>query len=147
MKSWENTLIENRGADYQKMKKQKAEQLLNIVEQKFPDIRECIDEYFSSTPLTYRDYTGTVEGSMYGIKHDYNSPLHSVILPNTKIKNLFLTGQNTNLHGILGVSFSAVLTCGQLLGLNNIIAEIRNETLMEGSYIKTNLKQMKSPNC
>ncbi len=138
MKPWENTSMGKRGADYKEMKKQKAEQLLNLVEQKFPDIRKYIDEYFSSTPLTYRDYTGTAEGSMYGIMHDYNNPLHSVILPNTKIKNLFLTGQNTNLHGILGVSFSAVLTCGHLLGLNNIIAEIRNKTLIERSNIKTN---------
>ncbi len=137
MKPWENTSIKNRGDDYKEMKKQKAEQLLNVVEQKFPKIRECIDDYFSATPLTYRDYTGTVEGSMYGIKHDYNSPLHSTILPNTKIRNLFLTGQNTNLHGILGVSFGAILTCGHLLGLNNIITEIRNETLMEGTNIKT----------
>jgi all-trans-retinol 13,14-reductase len=127
MKAWENTSIGNRGEDYKEMKKQKAEQLLNLVEHKFPDIRSCIDEYFSSTPLTYRDYTGTIEGSMYGIKHNCNSPLHSVVLPNTKIKNLFLTGQNTNLHGILGVSLGAVLTCGSIIGLNNIIAKIRNE--------------------
>ena len=36
----------------------------DVLELHFPGIREQIQEYYTSTPLTYLDYTGTAEGSM-----------------------------------------------------------------------------------
>ena len=125
VQKWENTYIENRGEDYLAFKKEKAEALLDIVALKFPEIRKCIQHYYTSTPLTYRDYTGTPEGSSYGILKDYNLPFKTMISPRTKIQNLFFTGQNLNLHGILGVTIGAVMTCGEIIGheylVNNII--------------------------
>ena len=124
---WENTTVENRGDEYKQMKKMKAEQLLDLVSDKYSNIRDSIDTYYTSTPLTYRDYTATVDGSMYGIAQDCNKPMESFLLPKTRVPNLFLTGQNVNMHGILGVSLVAVSTCGELLGVNNIIRKINNE--------------------
>lgn len=126
MRQWENTTIEKRGGDYLKMKEEKANRLLDLVEKKFPDIRSHIKSYYTSTPLTYRDYIGTKEGSMYGIVRDCNNPIQSYIFPRTKIPNLLFTGQNINLHGMLGVAIGAVLTCGELIGLNKLIKKINN---------------------
>jgi len=126
LKKWENTFVEHRGEDYLAFKQQKAEQLLNLVEKKFPNIRSQIESYYTSTPLTYRDYTGTKHGSAYGVLKDYNDPIKSMILPKTKIANLFLTGQNINLHGILGVTISSVLTCAELMDINYLIRKINN---------------------
>ena len=39
----------------------------------------------------------------------------------TKVKNLYLTGQNINLHGICGVPLTAVNTAEAILGENTII--------------------------
>jgi all-trans-retinol 13,14-reductase len=61
---------------------------------------------------------------MYGISMDYKSPMATYVAPRTKIPNLFFTGQNVSLHGMLGVSMSSLVTCGELLGLNNLIKEI-----------------------
>jgi len=80
---------------------------------------------YTSTPLTWRDYTGTRAGSPYGILKDHNRPLESMILPRTKIRNLFLTGQNTNIHGILGVTISSVVTCGELIDIRYLVRKIR----------------------
>ncbi|MBL7105652.1 MAG: NAD(P)/FAD-dependent oxidoreductase [Bacteroidales bacterium] len=124
LKKWENTTVEKRGSHYLDLKKRKAEDLLDLVEQKFPGIRNKIKSYYTSTPLTYRDFTGTVEGSSYGILKDYNDPFKSIILPKTKIPNLFFTGQNLNLHGILGVTIGSVMTCGELVGLEYLINKI-----------------------
>jgi all-trans-retinol 13,14-reductase len=123
---WENTLTEKRGDDYNEFKGRKAETLLDIVEKDFPGIRSCIKSYFTSTPLTYRDYTGTYRGSVYGMLKDYNSPLKTLIMPKTKIPNLLLTGQNTNVHGVIGVTIGSVLTCGEILGTRYILDRIRN---------------------
>jgi all-trans-retinol 13,14-reductase len=121
---WENTFIENRGDDYRDFKNRKAEILLDLVEQKFPEIRSCIASYSTSTPLTYRDYTGTPEGSSYGILKDYKLPYRTLISPRTKIQNLFFTGQNLNLHGILGVTIGAVMTCGEIIGHEYLVNKI-----------------------
>jgi len=122
---WENTTVENRGEDYKEFKIRKAEKLLDLVEKKIPDIRTKIKKYYTSTPLTYRDYTGTFEGSSYGILKDFNDPYKSLIIPKTKVPNLFFTGQNLNIHGILGVTIGAVMTCGEFIGLENLMNKIR----------------------
>lgn len=125
VKRWENTFVENRGDEYLEFKKRKAEKLLDTVEEKFPGIRSKIKNYYTSTPLTYRDYTGTPQGSAYGILKDYHNPLKTLILPKTKIPNLLFTGQNLNVHGILGVTIGSVMTCGEILGLDYLVDKIR----------------------
>lgn len=122
---WENTFVERRGKDYRLFKEQKAQELLNLVEQKFPNIREKIHKIYSSTPLTYRDYTGTPKGSAYGIIKDFNNPIGCTISPKSRIKNLYFTGQNINMHGILGVTINSVITCGSILGNKYLIDKIK----------------------
>jgi all-trans-retinol 13,14-reductase len=126
VKQWENTTVEKRGSDYKDFKKAKADEALSVVERAFPDIRKHIKSVYTSTPLTYRDYTGTIDGSIYGFQKDSNDPAKSYIPPRTKVPNLFLTGQNINLHGILGVTIGSVLTCGEFIGINNLIRKINN---------------------
>lgn len=123
---WENTFVENRGDDYLEFKHKKAEKLIEAVAKQFPGIRSCISAYYTSTPLTWRDYTGTRAGSAYGILKDFNRPLESFILPRTKITNLFFTGQNINIHGILGVTISSVLTCAELIDMKYMINKIKS---------------------
>jgi all-trans-retinol 13,14-reductase len=123
---WEHTFTGDRGDDYLEFKQEKAGQLLAAVEKQFPGIRNHIEAWYTSTPLTWRDYTGTRAGSAYGILKDCNRPIESIILPRTKFSNLFLTGQNTNVHGILGVTISSVVTCANLVGLSALVSKIRN---------------------
>ena len=126
VQKWSDTSIEKRGGEYLEFKKTKAEILLDEIEKLFPGIRKHIKTYYTSTPLTYRDYTGTIGGSMYGIEKDCNNPLQTYIPPRTKIPNLFFTGQNINLHGALGVTIGSILTCAEFLGLNYLIKSINN---------------------
>jgi all-trans-retinol 13,14-reductase len=86
------------------------------IEKDFPGINKAVKNIYTSSPLTYRDYTGTWEGSVYGIQKDYNNPLRTLILPRTHLKNLLFTGQNINVHGVVGVTIGAFLTCSELLG-------------------------------
>ena len=117
---------EERGKDYEAFKKQKAEKLLNKVEEKFPGLRESIKTYYTATPLSYRDYIGNDDGSMYGIVKDYRDPVKTLISPRTKLPNLFFTGQNLNLHGVLGAAMSGIVTCVDLMGSEDIIEKIKN---------------------
>ncbi|KAG1647285.1 hypothetical protein GQR58_030716 [Nymphon striatum] len=70
------------------------------------------------------DYIGCNQGSMYGYVKDANSPLMSFISPRTKIANLYFTGQGLNMHGILGVTISGVVTCSEILGGEYLLNKI-----------------------
>lgn len=125
VKQWENTRVLKRGDDYLRFKEQKAEKLLKLVQLKFPKIKESIDTIYSASPLTFRDYTGTYQGSMYGIVKDCNNPMHTLLSPRTKISNLHLTGQNIGFHGMLGVIMTSLQTCGGIIDLENLYANIK----------------------
>ena len=124
-----DTHINDRGEDYEAFKKEKAERLLDIVEKKFPGIRKCIHSYYVATPLSYRDYQGTADGSMYGIAKDYRNSFRTFIAPRTRLPNLFLTGQNLNLHGILGVTISGLITCGELINMEELLDKIKKSNI------------------
>lgn len=119
----------SRGADYEAFKVQKAEQLIDCVEKKFPGFRNCVQSYYVATPLSYRDYIGTGDGSMYGVRKDSNDPLRTMVSARTKLSNLYLTGQNLNLHGILGVTISSVITSAELLGMDFLVNDINQSIL------------------
>jgi len=129
---WERTFntVSNqskRGDAYEVFKTEKAELLIDELSKKFPKIRDHIESYYTSTPLTYRDYIGTKDGSLYGISKDYKNPLKSFISPRTKVPNLLLTGQNLNMHGVLGVTIGAVTTCSEILGHQELMGKIKTK--------------------
>lgn len=132
VKQWEhthNTTAEkdDRGEGYELFKQQKTEQFLKEVEKKFPGIRECIKSIHTSTPLSYRDYIGGHNGNLYGYVKDSNNPMKTFIAAKTKLNNLYLTGQSINMHGVLGVTIAAVVTCSEILGKEYLLNKINKE--------------------
>ncbi len=126
VKRWEGTSTGKRGPDYKTFKSECAEKLLKLVERKFPEIRSSITDMEISTPLTWRDYTGTPEGSMYGIRKESENYLKTMILPHTKIPGFYFTGQNLNMHGAPGVTIGSIMTCAEILGLEYLFNKIRD---------------------
>lgn len=126
-KKWENTSVGKRGKEYEAFKKEIENKMINLVNEIFPTFKESIEAVFSGSPLTIRDYLRTKEGGMYGYKKNYDNMLETRILSKTKIENMFLTGQNVNLHGILGVPLSAIITVGTIVGgIDRLVQKINN---------------------
>ena len=131
VQQWENTFNtvtheNDRGESYEAFKKEKAERLIDVVCENFPQLRDCISTYYVSTPLTFRDYIGTDDGSLYGIAKDYKEPLKTFMSPRTKLPNLYFTGQNLNLHGVLGAAISGIVTSTAVMNSNEIIKKIKD---------------------
>lgn len=130
VKQWEKTFAtiphqrDSRNEQYEEFKRERSEKIITEIEKKFPSIRSCIKSYSSSSPLTYRDYIGSRDGGLYGIAKDYRDPLKTFISPTTKIPNLLFTGQNVNMHGVLGVTVSSLRTCGVLLGQSYLVKKV-----------------------
>lgn len=124
VKQWENTTVGKRGKEYKKFKQKCVERMLDLMEEAMPGFRDKIAYVEAASPLTIRDYTGSKEGTLYGTKKTVNEMVGSHIPVRTKLKNLLLTGQNLNMHGILGVPLTAIQTCGELVGLDYLIDKI-----------------------
>ena len=121
-----NTVAESadRGEGYMKFKKEKEEKVIQQLEVIFPSIRKAIKGVYCSTPLTYKDYIGTEDGALYGIKKDYNKIMHSKINTKTRIPNLTLTGQNIVFHGVLGATIGALVNSFNFIEDNYLIDKI-----------------------
>lgn len=123
-----NTLARpgDRGNDYREFKKKKGWSLIKAAEEIIPGLADNIVSYTTSSPLTFRDYLGTKDGSLYGVMKNCRNPLQTFVSPRTKIQNLYLAGQNLDLHGILGVTISSILTCSEFMKSDTLIDKILN---------------------
>ncbi len=123
---WEGSVCMKRGEDYEMFKAQKVAEMIEMTERFSPGLSRNIQSTYSASPLTYLDYTGTPEGSAYGLIKDFKNPLLTLFPPRTKYENLLLTGQNLNVHGAVGVTLTATLTCAELLGEEYLAKKIGN---------------------
>lgn len=126
VEQWSDSIYNQRPLDYKEWKQSKSNKLLEMVEKDFPEIKNQIDAIYPLSPLSYRDYINNVEGEMYGVEHDCNNAVYSRVFPATKVKNLFLTGQNVNMHGMLGVALGSMLTANEFVPIDNIVESITN---------------------
>lgn len=124
VEKWSGFPLRHRGEDYVEFKRVKTEACIELASRRLPGLKDAVDRVYTSTPLSYLNYTKTAEGSAYGIRKDWRSPMTTVLTPKTPVRNLLLTGQSLNLHGILGVSMTSVFTCALILGMDAIAPEI-----------------------
>lgn len=127
VRRWEHTRLGHRTEEYETWKSKCAEKIISKLERIYPDIRSCIREIHTASPLTIRDYYNIKEGSMYGFRKDCQNIALSQLPIYTKIGNLLLTGQNVNLHGICGTPLTAINTAEAIVGEYSIIKKINDE--------------------
>lgn len=128
VREWENTTVGHRGKAYNIWKQECVEKILSKLEYIFPGFTKMISDVYSASPLTIRDYYHTKEGAIFGYRKDCENLILSQMPVYTKVKNLLLTGQNINLHGICGVPLTAINTAEAILGKNSIIKKINHAT-------------------
>ncbi len=124
--AWTDTRVGRRGKEYEEMKERMADECIAVAARIFPQLKNYSSRY-TSTPLTWYDYTLTPQGSAYGMRKDYHLPLLTVLSPRTPIPNLLLTGQNLMLHGVHGVTMTSFHTCAEILGREEIWKIIGHE--------------------
>ena len=111
---WKDTTVGRRGEAYKAMKQQRAKECIALAETVIPGLSDAIDKVYTSTPLTYRDYTLTPNGSAFGIRKDSGNSLMTQLSVHTPVPNLLLTGQSPILHGLEGVTMTAMETANNL---------------------------------
>lgn len=124
VEQWSHLPVGRRSTDYVACKEQKTHECLQLVRHRLPELESAIEHIYTSSPLSYHSYTASAEGCAYGIRKDWNNPMGTVLTPRTPLPGLLLTGQSLNLHGVLGVSMTALFTCAEVVGREKVIEEL-----------------------
>lgn len=111
---WEDTVVGRRGQIYELHKERMADECIRLAERVIPGLAGMVEKRYVSTPLTWRDYTLSPQGSAFGIRKDCRKPLMTMLSPRTPIPNLLLTGQSLMLHGLEGVTKTAFNTLNMI---------------------------------
>lgn len=127
VRQWENTTTGHRGKDYEAWKKRCCDMVIRKLENVYQGFSDMVENVYASSPLTIRDFYNTKEGAIFGNRKDSENLMLSQLSVFTKVRNLLLTGQNVNLHGICGVPLTAINTAEAILGENTLIKQINDD--------------------
>lgn len=105
-----------RSEDYESAENRIARALLDIVERHHPGFGDLVDYSELGTPLTFEYFTAAPSGSIYGYPGTPEKYKTAWLDPRTPIKNLYLTGSDVALLGIMGALMGGVLTASCLWG-------------------------------
>lgn len=124
VRKWEKSTVGRRPKSYNLWKEEQVNKIITKLENIFPGFSGMIANVYAASPLTIRDYYHTKDGAIFGYRKDCENLIFSQLPVYTKVKNLLLTGQNINLHGICGVPLTAINTSEAILGTNVLVREI-----------------------
>jgi all-trans-retinol 13,14-reductase len=119
--SWAERPWKKRGPDYEAYKERLAQRLLEPLYRYEPQVREAIELYELSTPLSTRHFTAYGHGEIYGLSHDPERFEQRFLRPKTPLRNLWLTGQDICTCGVGGALLSGFLTASAITGENLVM--------------------------
>ncbi|MGB9374420.1 MAG: NAD(P)/FAD-dependent oxidoreductase [Jiangellales bacterium] len=114
--TWKDEPWRRRGAQYDELKAQFAERMLDDVYAHVPKARGNVAYHELSTPLSTTEFAGYRTGEIYGIEHSPQRFAQTWIKPSTPIGGLYLTGQDVLFCGVGSALMSGVVTAASVLG-------------------------------
>ena len=118
--SWEGSTWGKRGEDYEQLKTELGERLLEHLYDKLPQLRGKVDYYEVSTPQSTNWFSGYQRGELYGLDHTTERLQQDWLGPRTRVRGLWLTGQDTLTCGVTGAMMAGMLTAMALVGVRKI---------------------------
>ncbi|WP_372365840.1 phytoene desaturase family protein [Candidatus Uabimicrobium sp. HlEnr_7] len=132
-KKWEEKPWRKRGKEYDDFKEQFCERLFTKLFEHFPQLKDKVDYYELSSPLSIRHFTNYHQGEMYGLDHTPERFTLKWLRPQTPVKNLFMTGQDIVSDGVAGATFSGILTTCTVMR-KNMIKHIEQDIAKENKH-------------
>ena len=115
--SWTDSTCRKRPVEYYAWKKEKTDRMVERIFTAFPELRGQFEVLDSASPLTFRDYLYSPDGSAYGIKQKVGQFNLVGRLP---WRNMFAAGQSALLPGIVGAMMSSFIVVRSLLGRTDL---------------------------
>uniref|UniRef100_G1P192 All-trans-retinol 13,14-reductase n=1 Tax=Myotis lucifugus TaxID=59463 RepID=G1P192_MYOLU len=118
---WRDEPNGKRSSDYETLKSSFVEASLSVVLKLFPQLEGKVDSVTGGSPLTNQFYLAAYQGACYGADHDLGR-LHphaiASIRAQSPIPNLYLTGQDIFVCGLMGAIHGALLCSSAILKRN-----------------------------
>jgi phytoene dehydrogenase-like protein len=106
-----------KSAEYQRLKEAFGDRLIRTAARVFPDLPDRLVFQELATPLTQTRYTGSTDGTSYGIAGTPQQFLRHRPGIRTDIQGLYICGASTRMgHGIGGVTMSGLFAAATLVG-------------------------------
>ncbi len=122
MEEWAGSSLMKRPAAYAEYKVRKTERIMERVFSRLPQLEGHFKVLGSSTPLTFRDYLHSPDGSAYGVKQKMGQ---FNLLGRLPLRNLYAVGQSSVLPGVMGAMVSSFMVCRTLLGAEEFDADMQ----------------------
>jgi len=113
---WDGTQWQKRGDDYEALKAQFSERLMEKLYERHPQLRDKLEYFELSTPLSTNWYQKTSAGEMLALDHYVDRFKQPFLHPITPVKNLYMTGSDVMTAGVGGAMMAGVMTTSAMLG-------------------------------
>jgi all-trans-retinol 13,14-reductase len=113
---WRDQPSGERDEAYQSLKEAISEGMIEIVERRFPGIRDSIVFMDLGTPLTNQHYIRAYRGNIYGTDKGIWQAGPLGFRAGTEFDGLYLCGASTMAHGVAYATNSGLTAAGKILG-------------------------------
>lgn len=118
--AWKDTPWGQRGEEYDALKAEFGERLMEQLYNEMPHLRDKVDYFEVSTPLSTDYFCAYSRGELYGLEHGPERFRQAWLRPKTRIDGLYLTGQDVLSCGVGGAMMGGVLAAASVLGMRSI---------------------------
>lgn len=116
VQQWSDTIWNQRGDEYEKLKNDVTTRLLQEVYKHLPQLEGRIEVIELSSPLSANWFQNNRYGETFGLEHTLERFQQNWLHPQTPIKNLFLTGQDIFVGNVTGALIGGAMTTSVMLG-------------------------------
>ena len=124
---WDGTRWAKRGADYVAFKARLTERLTDALYRHVPGARGRVARAELSTPLSTKHFSNQEHGETYGLGHTPARFRLRSLGPRTPIQNLYLTGADVGLCGVMG-ALSGAVVCASAVLRRNVFGALAKRT-------------------
>lgn len=116
-RQWADQTWGKRGDDYEALKADLSERMLAALYKQLPHLQGKIDYSEVSTPLSTSHFCRYKQGEAYGLAHTKARFEQGWLTPKTRVKGLYLTGQDLISCGVVGALMAGMVTALSVVGL------------------------------
>ena len=116
-RQWADQTWGKRGDDYEALKADLSERMLAALYKQLPHLQGKIDYSEVSTPLSTSHFCRYKQGEAYGLAHTKARFEQGWLTPKTRVKGLYLTGQDLISCGVVGALMAGMVTAMSVVGL------------------------------
>ena len=113
---WKNDQWQKRGEEYEAIKENVSQRLLEKLFERMPQLRDALDYYELSTPLSTDWFQHSTYGEIYGLDHFVDRFKKPFLHPITPVKGLYMTGADVMTAGVGGALMAGLMTSCAMQG-------------------------------